>query len=113
MGPTRGHSLIPGYRRALLPIIGDLRLGGHYQFEGNAGGTIRRCEPPRLLAVTWEMGGSPSWLTISLAEDPAGGTRLELEHVAHVGGDLWNQFGPGAVGGGLGPRPYGVGSPSC
>src|SRR5258708_29536676 len=72
MGPTRGHSLIPGYRRALLPIIGDLRLGGHYQFEGNAGGTIRRCEPPRLLAVTWEMGGSPSWLTISLAEDPAG-----------------------------------------
>src|SRR5260370_16198190 len=67
MGPTRGHSLIPGYRRALLPIIGDLRLGGHYQFEGNAGGTIRRCEPPRLLAVTWEMGGSPRWLTISLA----------------------------------------------
>jgi hypothetical protein len=57
-----------------------------------------RCEPPRLLAVTWGMGGSVSWLTISLAEDPAGGTRLELEHIAHVGDDLWDQYGPGAVG---------------
>jgi uncharacterized protein YndB with AHSA1/START domain len=83
--------------RWFLPVTGDLRPGGHYQFEGNAGGTITRCEPPRLLAVTWEMGGLPSWLTISLAEDPAGGTRLELEHVVHVG-DFWNQFGPGAVG---------------
>ncbi len=84
--------------RWFLPVTGDLRLGGRYQFQGNAGGTITRCEPPRLLAVTWEMGGSPSWLTIALAEDPAGGTRLELEHVAHVGDDLWDRFGPGAVG---------------
>jgi uncharacterized protein YndB with AHSA1/START domain len=84
--------------RWFLPITGDLRLGGRYQFQGNAGGTISRCEPPRLLGVTWEMGGSDSWLTISLVEDPLGGTRLELEHVAHVGDDFWNRFGPGAVG---------------
>ena len=84
--------------RWFLPVSGDLRLGGRYQFQGNAGGTITRCEPPRLLAVTWEMGGSASWLTIALAEDPAGGTRLELEHVAHIGDDLWDRFGPGAVG---------------
>ena len=35
--------------RWFLPVSGDLRLGGRYQIEGNAGGTITRCEPPRLL----------------------------------------------------------------
>ena len=31
--------------RWFLPISGDLRLNGRYQLEGNAGGTIERCEP--------------------------------------------------------------------
>jgi uncharacterized protein YndB with AHSA1/START domain len=84
--------------RWFLPVSGDLRLGGRYQFEGNAGGEIRRCEPPRLLSLTWEYGGGVSWLTVTLSPDPAGGTRLELEHIAHVGDDLWDRFGPGAVG---------------
>jgi hypothetical protein len=48
--------------------------------------------------VTWEFGGSTSWLTIKLGDDPAGGTRLELEHIAHVDDGMWDQFGPGAVG---------------
>src|SRR5262245_1859596 len=84
--------------RWFLPITGDLRLGGRYQLQGNAGGTISTCEPPRRLAVTWEFGGGVSWLTVRLSPDPKGGTLLELEHVAHVGDDLWDQFGPGAVG---------------
>jgi uncharacterized protein YndB with AHSA1/START domain len=84
--------------RWFLPISGDLRLGGRYQLEGNAGGEITRCEPPRLLSVTWEYGGGTSWLTVTLSDDHAGGTRLELEHIAHVEGDLWDRFGPGAVG---------------
>jgi uncharacterized protein YndB with AHSA1/START domain len=84
--------------RWFLPVTGELRLGGRYQLAGNAGGEIQRCEPPRLLGVTWEFGGSVSWLTIRLADDPAGGTRLELEHIAHAGDELWDQFGPGAVG---------------
>ena len=84
--------------RWFLPISGDLQLGGHYQLEGNAGGAITRCEPPSTLAVTWEYGGSVSWVTVRLREQEAGGTRLELEHVAHVGDDWWDQFGPGAVG---------------
>ena len=83
--------------RWFLPITGDLRLGGRYQFAGNAGGEIQRCEPPRLLAVTWEFGGSVSWVTIRLTDDPAGGTRLELEHIVPVG-EFWDRFGPGAVG---------------
>ena len=35
--------------RWFLPVSGDLRLGGRYQLEGNAGGTIERCDPPRSL----------------------------------------------------------------
>ena len=32
--------------RWFLPISGELKLGGRYQLEGNAGGTITACEPP-------------------------------------------------------------------
>lgn len=84
--------------RWFLPITGELRLGGRYQLQGNAGGEITKCEPPRHLAVTWEFAGSVSWVTVQLSPDPHRGTRLEREHIAHVGDDLWDQFGPGAVG---------------
>jgi len=84
--------------RWFLPISGDLRLGGRYQLQGNAGGEITRCEPPRHLAVTWEFGGEVSWVKVDLSGDGKGGTRLELEHIAHVDDARWAQFGPGAVG---------------
>lgn len=32
--------------RWLLPVSGDLRLGGRYQLEGNASGRITACDPP-------------------------------------------------------------------
>src|SRR5687768_4118913 len=50
--------------RWFLPVSGDLRLGGRYQFEGNADGEITRCDPPRHLAATWEYGGSVSWVAV-------------------------------------------------
>lgn len=84
--------------RWFLPISGDLRLGGRYQLQGNAGGEITVCEPPRHLAVTWEFGGQLTWLDVRLSELSDGGSRLRLEHLAHVPDDLWNQYGPGAVG---------------
>jgi uncharacterized protein YndB with AHSA1/START domain len=84
--------------RWFLPVSGDLREGGRYQLQGNAGGTIVRCDAPRHLAVTWEFGGEVSWLDVRLADHPSGGTELELEHVAHVDDERWAQFGPGAVG---------------
>jgi uncharacterized protein YndB with AHSA1/START domain len=84
--------------RWFMPISGDLRLGGRYQLKGNAGGEIRTCEPPRHLAVTWEFGGQTSWVTVRLAEEAAETTRLELEHMAHVDGKFWDEYGPGAVG---------------
>ncbi|HYO96283.1 MAG TPA: SRPBCC family protein [Polyangiaceae bacterium] len=85
--------------RWFLPISGELRLGGRYQLEGNAGGEITRCDPPRHLALTWEYAGEVSWVTVRLSEaSNATGTLLELEHLAHVPPEFWEQFGPGAVG---------------
>jgi uncharacterized protein YndB with AHSA1/START domain len=84
--------------RWFLPISGDLRLGGRYQLQGNAGGEITRCERPRHLAVTWEYAGDVSWVKVDLTKQPDGQTHLELEHVAHVDDARWDQYGPGAVG---------------
>src|SRR5262245_15413379 len=69
--------------RWFLPVTGDLRLGGRYQLKGNAGGEILRCEPPRLLAVTWVIGDNPSDVDVTevevrLSPGPAGGTDFEL-----------------------------------
>src|SRR5262245_13892927 len=84
--------------RWFLPVSGELRLGGKYQLEGNASGTITACEPPRHLALTWSMHGQLSWVDVKLAQGPARSANLVLEHTAHVPDDMWNQFGPGAVG---------------
>jgi len=87
--------------RWLMPVSGDLRLGGTYQLEGNAGGEILSCEPPRLLRVSWVMGKGPaSEVEVRLA--PGDGDRtetvLELAHTAVVDPQFWTTYGPGAVG---------------
>ena len=85
--------------RWFLPISGDLRLGGTYQFEGNAGGTILACERPNRLRATWEFGpGGASELEVRLTPVDDETTTFELQHVAVVPDDMWDQFGPGAVG---------------
>ena len=87
--------------RWFLPVSGDLKLGGHYQLEGNAGGEILRCEPPQLLKVSWLFGEDSGFSEVELrltAEDDAERTTVELEHVAVVPPEMWDQFGPGAVG---------------
>jgi uncharacterized protein YndB with AHSA1/START domain len=83
--------------RWFLPVTGELRLGGRYQLEGNAGGTIERCDPPKSFAATWEFGGEVSWIEVRISAEPDGGTRFELDHIA-PDNDHWAQFGPGAVG---------------
>lgn len=86
--------------RWFLPVSGELKLGGHYQLEGNAGGEILRCEPPRLLKVSWLMGESPGFSEVEVRLTSRGeeATVFELEHVAAVPPEFWDQFGPGAVG---------------
>jgi uncharacterized protein YndB with AHSA1/START domain len=84
--------------RWFLPITGELRLGGRYQLEGNAGGTIERCQPPTGFAATWEYDDDVTWIELRLSAEPGGGTRFELDHIAHVDDERWLEFGPGAVG---------------
>jgi len=84
--------------RWFLPVSGDLKVGGRYALEGNASGTIERCEPPRSFFATWEYGGMVSWIELTLTPEAGGRTRFSLEHIAHVDDDMWAQFGPGAVG---------------
>jgi uncharacterized protein YndB with AHSA1/START domain len=82
--------------RWFAPVSGDFKLGGAYAVQGNASGTITRCEPPKRLALTWEFGGGVSWVEVDLT--PQGGdARLELRHIAYPEAH-WDQFGAGAVG---------------
>jgi uncharacterized protein YndB with AHSA1/START domain len=84
--------------RWFLPVTGELKEGGHYQLEGNAGGTVTRCDPPRGFDATWEFGGEVSWIELRLSDAGDGRTRFQLDHIAHVDDERWAQFGPGAVG---------------
>ena len=90
---TNGERLPRWY----LPISGDLKLGGRYQLQGNAGGTITTCEPPSRLAVTWEFAGDVSWVDVQVSADGAGRARLTLTHTARLS-PHWDQYGPGATG---------------
>ncbi len=86
--------------RWFLPISGDLEPGGRYQFEGNAGGSILRCDAAVALDVTWEYGGQVSWVHLRL-EPVESGTRLTLEHLIprdDASEEHWAQYGPGATG---------------
>jgi len=83
--------------RWFLPVSGELRPGGRYQLEGNAGGVVERCTEPESFAVTWEFGETLSWLTVALLPDGER-TTLELAHESPEDPQLWGQYGPGALG---------------
>jgi uncharacterized protein YndB with AHSA1/START domain len=83
--------------RWFLPVSGDLRPGGRFQLEGNAGGEILECAPPSRLAVSWQFVGDSSLVTLALTPTESGATELLLRHA--VGdNDHWATYGPGAVG---------------
>lgn len=84
-------------KRWFAPVSGDLQLGGRYQIEGNAEGKILECRTNERIALTWEFGGSVSWVNLTLTEGESGTTLLELEHIAPIN-PHWENFGPGAVG---------------
>ncbi|WP_055702300.1 MULTISPECIES: SRPBCC family protein [Streptomyces] len=88
--------------RWFLPVTGELKLGGHYALEGNAGGEVLRCEPPRLLRVSWILGepkeGDFSEVEVRLTPEGEERTLFELEHVAVVDPEFWDTYGPGATG---------------
>lgn len=92
--------------RWFLPVSGELKPGGRYQLEGNAGGTILECTPPTDGAagyrLSWEFGGGVSWVAVRLAAEGEK-TRFVLEHVARasdmaMANEWWQTYGPGATG---------------
>ncbi len=85
--------------RWFAPVSGDLQLGGRYQVEGNAGGVIESCDPPRAFSATWEYGGEISWITVHIEPD-GDGARLTLVHEAPADAapEFWSRYGPGATG---------------
>ncbi|WP_299775594.1 SRPBCC family protein [uncultured Tateyamaria sp.] len=108
---SRNYSTIPGdLWRALTDkervqrwfgnVTGDFKQGGRFSVEGNADGDIVTCEPPRLLALTWEFGGNTSWVNVTI-EETEDGALLTLEHelpTDHESQAHWDQYGPGATG---------------
>ncbi|WP_329124185.1 SRPBCC family protein [Streptomyces sp. NBC_01353] len=86
--------------RWFLPVSGELKLGGAYQLEGNAGGEILECVPPERLRISWLFGPDPGFSEVEVRLTPEGDGRtvFELEHVAVVPEEFAGQFGPGAVG---------------
>jgi uncharacterized protein YndB with AHSA1/START domain len=83
--------------RWFLPVEGDLELGGRFDLEGNASGTITDCDPPRSFESTWEFGGGVSWIEVTLTPEGSERTRLTLVHTAPVT-PQWAEYGPGATG---------------
>ncbi len=79
-------------------VEGEFKLGGQFQIDSNANGTILVCDPPRKLEVTWEYDGGISWVEVHLRAGNAEETHLQLIHEAHVDPDWAAKYGPGAVG---------------
>ncbi|MFC8042953.1 SRPBCC family protein [Nocardia sp. NPDC057353] len=84
--------------RWFAPVTGDLRLGGRFQVEGNASGVVEECEPPRSFRITWEFGGAVTWVDVALEPVGDDAARLTLRHSGDTPSEMWDQFGPGAVG---------------
>jgi uncharacterized protein YndB with AHSA1/START domain len=84
--------------RWLMPITGDLTVGGTYQLKDHAGGSILTCDPPKNFTATWEYGGNVSWIDVSITNEGPDRSRLVVEHTAQVDDETSRKFGPGAVG---------------
>ncbi len=81
-------------------VRGDLELDGRFQIEGNAEGTIKKCDPPDTLELTWEFGGNVSWVSVRLLPEGTG-TRMTLVHTMlkdEASESHWATYGPGATG---------------
>lgn len=86
--------------RWFAEVSGDFELAGRFSIKGNADGSITVCDPPRSLAITWEFGGSTSWVAVQVKAVEAGAL-LTLEHESptdEASEAHWEKYGPGATG---------------
>lgn len=83
--------------RWFAAVRGDFHVGGRFQVEGNAGGQIVKCAPPKTFSLTWEIAGDVSWVDVVLRVSESESTRMTLTHTARLTAH-WTQYGPGATG---------------
>lgn len=83
--------------RWFAPVSGELELGGRFQVEGNAGGTVLECDAPHRFLISWEIMGGVSQVEVAVVPD-GDGARLTLTHSGENVRDFYEQFGPGATG---------------
>jgi uncharacterized protein YndB with AHSA1/START domain len=69
-------------RRWFLPVSGELKVGGTFQLEGNAGGEILACDAPTLLRVTF--GSETSIVELRFTALDAERTGLEMVHTVPI-----------------------------
>lgn len=84
--------------RGFAPVSGTLQLGGRYQIEGNASGTVTTGAPPNSFRPTWEFAGNESRVTAALTRADDEATHLEPEHLARIDPEWEATYGPGACG---------------
>lgn len=84
--------------RWLMPITGDLKAGGRFQLEGNAGGKIETCDAPHEFTSSWEFEDRKTHIRVWLTKLGNDRTRLTLVHTGDIDSYRWAQFGPGATG---------------
>jgi len=99
--------------RWFLPVSGELKLGGKYQIEGNAGGTITRCDAPHGFDATWEYGGDVSWIEVRLTaeSDDRTGSSSRTSRTSTTSGGPSSGRGPSASAGTWGSWAWGPTSP--
>lgn len=93
-GAVTSASRIPLW---FMPVSGELRHGGRFQLEGNAGGTIETCDYLNHIGLTWEFGGDTSWVDIRFTHARGNRARLTLTHTSLLS-EFWDTYGPGATG---------------
>ncbi|MFG3344324.1 SRPBCC domain-containing protein [Streptomyces sp. NPDC048018] len=86
--------------RWFLPVTGELRPGGRFQLEGDAGGEILDCAAPGRLRFSWSFGSEPGFSEVTLQLTPAGRDRtvLELVHEAVPTRAFRARYGPAVAG---------------
>ena len=93
-------------------VEGDFELGGKFQIEGNASGSILECEASKKLVITWEFGGQLSWVRVTLSPEGEQ-TKMQLEHLIPTDDaaaeEHWKKYGPGATGVGWDLAFHGLG----
>ena len=81
--------------RWFLPVSGDLRDGRALRARGQRLRHDRALRgAPQRSTRRGSTAARVSWIELRLTPEGEGRTRFALEHIAHVGDDLWAQFGP-------------------